>query len=98
MNERIRKLAEQAGAKFIPGHTNNQGVCFGQEWDTSSLDPEKFAELIARECMSLMNDERDYYSKPGAYEPESYYIRCAAKEDAFDAAASLIKNHFGVEE
>lgn len=41
MNERIRKLAEQANLEIDPAHPDhNQQVL------------EKFAELIVRECMS----------------------------------------------
>ena len=43
MNERIKKLAEQATTYIDP--SANDGVC----WD---FDKEKFAELIVGECMS----------------------------------------------
>jgi hypothetical protein len=43
MNERIKKLAEQATTYIDP--SANDGVC----WD---FDKEKFAELIIKECMS----------------------------------------------
>ena len=51
MNERIQKLAEQAG--FFPeldyDHTG---------WHAAGHDPlfEKFAELIVRECLSYAKD------------------------------------------
>ena len=45
MNERIKKLAEQATTYIDP--SANDGVC----WD---FDKEKFAELIVRECAELM--------------------------------------------
>lgn len=88
MNERIQALAEQAG--------------YNPVWSTKAdkeehFDLEKFAELIVRECASLMESEKDYYSKPGSYESREYYERMAAKEDAFDDAAHMIKSHFGVE-
>ena len=83
MNERIRELAEQAEL--------NTTLLFNKE------KLEKFAELIVKECMSLMNQEREGYAKPSQYQSREYYERFAAKEDAFDDAAHIIKNHFGVE-
>ncbi len=83
MNERIKKLAEQATTEEHDGFRY--------------FDKAKFAELIVRECASLMESEKDYYSKPGPYESREYYERMAAKEDAFDDAAHMIKSHFGVE-
>lgn len=46
MNERIRKLAEQAG--IIPGIMGLNRF--------THFDPEKFAELIVWECISMAND------------------------------------------
>ena len=43
MNERIKKLAEQATTYIDP--SANDGVCW-------NFDKEKFAELIVGECMS----------------------------------------------
>ena len=50
MNERIRELAEQAG--FIPGIMGLNRFTY--------FDPEKFAEMIVRECekVSLKNSHR----------------------------------------
>jgi len=88
MNKRIRELVKQA---TLPGYM------LGESYVQSRLDEQKFAELIVRECASLMESEKDYYSKPGSYESREYYERMAAKEDAFDDAAHMIKSHFGVE-
>ena len=57
---------------------------------------EKFAELIVKECVSLMDNEKEYYANPGSYESREYYERMQAKEDAFDDAAHIIKSHFGL--
>jgi hypothetical protein len=83
MNERIRKLALQCWENRPEGQLH--------------FDNEKFALLIVRECMSLMDAEKEYCSKPGMYESREYYERMRAKEDAFEDAASIIKSHFGVE-
>jgi hypothetical protein len=85
MNERILELAKQAGLKF-PSETAMSPVEL------------KFAELIVQECASLMNAEKEYYSKPGTYESLEVYDRMATKENAFEDAASIIKSRFGVEE
>ena len=47
MNERIKKLAEQATTYIEP--SANDGVC----WD---FDKEKFAELIVKECAGLFSN------------------------------------------
>ena len=46
MNERIRELAEQAGAAFPP------------ETDLSPVE-QRFAELIVKECLTLADTIRD---------------------------------------
>ena len=58
MNERIRELAEQAG--FIPGIMGLNRYTY--------FDPEKFAELIVRECMRVVED---YYMDPCSYADEA---------------------------
>jgi hypothetical protein len=85
MNELILELAKKAGLKF-PSETAMSPVEL------------KFAELIVQECASLMNAEKEYYSKPGTYESLEVYDRMATKENAFEDAASIIKSRFGVEE
>ena len=48
MNERIKKLAEQATTYIEPTSTSGEGWIF---------DKEKFAELIVLECMKLNSKE-----------------------------------------
>jgi hypothetical protein len=72
MNEQIRQLAEQATHKAIwPGDP-----------DAGDLNAEKFAELIVRKCIDILDDEDD-----GELTGRSVRI-----------AAIRIKQHFGVEE
>lgn len=48
MNERIRKLAEQAGLEF----DDDEALEFGKQiYYVTKEDMEKFAELIVRECV-----------------------------------------------
>ena len=52
MNERIRLLAEQAGLRFTQLMSNPMvPVVDGKETDL-----EKFAELIVRECIDVVED------------------------------------------
>jgi hypothetical protein len=54
MNERIKELAEQAG--FVDKGSNHTAYM--------SFDHEKFAELIVRDCMDVV----DGYTKPRTFE------------------------------
>ena len=78
MNERIRKLAEEAQIWIADFN--------GQRWE---IDPEKFAELIIRECMEVA-----VYKDSGYMHPADVAGYMAAGRST---AASLIKQHFGVE-
>jgi hypothetical protein len=60
MNERIRELAEQAGATLEKGYIE---LSDGQlmlsdnvDLDKSNLDLEKFAELIVEECVGIADE------------------------------------------
>ena len=79
MNERIRKLAEQAGFQYI----KDEGIGWAGNYNASLP---KFAELIVRECIQVVDDMAD---------PEE-------DSDLFvwvlHNASEKIKQHFGVEE
>lgn len=68
MNERIRQLAEQAGA-YMPGV---MGLDAGHpEVGFQSKESfEKFAELIVKECMKL---NHEYFSDEDPYSIDSLY-------------------------
>jgi len=51
MNERIEKLAEQAGYKHPDA--------VGTSEDYAYFDHEKFAELIVKECANFLKDKLD---------------------------------------
>jgi len=72
MNKLLQKLAEQCRTEYRDGHG-----CFVEQFDE-----EKFAELIVRECLDIVN--RHEYSYHEA--------------DPLWETAQLIKQHFGVEE
>ena len=58
MNQRIRELAEQAGAVVDEGPLAF-AVVFGE-----MTDFEKFAELIVRECIGMVENEASQYAEP----------------------------------
>ena len=50
MNERIKELWSQAGGNYDGGNQHT--------WPQYTIDdPEKFAELIVRECIKTYNDD-----------------------------------------
>ena len=83
MNERIRELALQANpaSKEIYESDNWEYNCAA--WCAQDL--EKFAELIVRECVKVVDDMAD------PEDSERYFW-------AIQNASQKIKQHFGVEE
>ena len=78
MNERINQLAEEAGIAIW-----GDAVYMYHPTDTLDSDTlKKFAELIVRECLDILDDEDDS-------ELAGRSVRIAAIR---------IKKHFGVEE
>ena len=77
MNERIQKLAEQAGYK----HPDAVGKCE----DYAYFDHEKFAELIVKECVGVVEGGRFLHDQA----PTAVFAR---------ECSDAIKRHFGVEE
>ena len=78
MNERIKELAEQAGW----GKGETQDDCMA----CSTFDPEKFADLIVRECVTVMYDDAiERKVPPDINQAPTHY------------AVAVLK-HFGVEE
>lgn len=92
MNERIRELAEQAGATTI---------LFNKEGHYHIIKPElqKFAELIIQECIHLATETEASYSliRRGTFDFNEKNIY-AEGEVAAKAVATKIKQHFGFEE
>ena len=75
MNERIKELAKESGYVYHVGGTIPY-------FEFSNNQLEKFAELIVRECLVIVN-RKEY----------SYH-----EADPLWETAELIKEHFGVEE
>jgi len=87
MNERIKAIAEQAGDYVNEVYTPPvRSKTPGKIWEDGHIDwhtqfNEKFAELIVKDCLDIVN--RHEYSYHEA--------------DPLWETAQLIKEHFGVE-
>jgi len=57
MNERIKELAERAGLKHHNWITNESNITDGDFKYPRLEDYEKFAELLIRECMSVIGEK-----------------------------------------
>ena len=84
MNEQlIREIANQASTHAEDSVDYYNGIGNdGLSWEAKILKARdlKFTELIVRECVSLMESEKDYYSDPIAYESREYYERMRLKK------------------
>ena len=86
MNERIKKLAEQAALRFTQLMSNPMvPVVDGKETDL-----EKFAELIVKECLDIAFEVR---GKPAT---DTHYV--IGYDRACEKMIDAIKESYGVEE
>lgn len=83
MNERIKELAEQAGAETWSRAPMRAitGLAFTDE------NLEKFAELIVQECLLALEPD-----------PMAPAINYDVEQKFYQRSADKIKKHFGVEE
>jgi hypothetical protein len=89
MNERIKKLAEQAGLRFTQLMSNPMvPVVDGKETDL-----EKFAELLIKECISIVEEQKECLHEEQQY----WHDRDYGYEMAVNDASMGIKQFFGVE-
>ena len=88
MNERIRLLAEQAGLL----HKQIGPTLETRHMKKKEQDLEKFAELIVRDCLDIVNrHEYSYHEADPLWETDQLI------KEHFGVDAQLIKEHFGVE-
>jgi hypothetical protein len=86
MNERIKELWSQAGGHYNSGNQHT--------WPQYTIDdPEKFAELIVKECADIINHRADTCSDWLDSVKANEAVREGQRE-----CAKTIKEHFGVEE
>jgi hypothetical protein len=87
MNERIKELWTQAGGHYNSGNQHT--------WPEYTIDdPEKFAELIVRECLSIVDEQKECLHEEQQYWHDRDYGYALAVDDA----SKGIKQFFGVEE
>ena len=89
MNERIGKLAVEAGAHWEHGDWNMPSAVYFSEKDL-----EKFAELIVKECISIVDEQKECLHEEQKY----WHDRDYGYEMAVNDASNGIKQFFGVEE
>ena len=88
MNEKIKELAEQAG--FIVD--NNKIITMKQN---NTIEFEKFAELIVKECMAQIKEVKELSLPYNANREQAYEF---GYDDGMTVAINTIEEHFGVEE
>ena len=90
MNERIKQLAEQAD-KFAK--ENKTQTISGPGNNYFELFHEKFAELIIKECISIVEEQKECLHEEQQY----WHDRDYGYEMAVNDASMGIKQFFGVE-
>jgi hypothetical protein len=90
MNERIRELALQA--QKVVGYTD------GGYTEIKALDQEKFAELIVRECIGILETEIELVKGYKSTACNDFDVRWhKGKIEHFAKLIEKNKKHFGVE-
>ena len=92
MNERIRQLWSQAGGHYNSGNQHT--------WPEYTIDdPKKFAELIVREFVSIVEEEIKLVEEFKSTAVKADVIKChTSKIWHFHKLIDKSKKHFGVEE
>ena len=87
MNERIQKLAQQAGFMIWKDEEWNPGdvIDWGSRYDN---ELEKFAELLVRECLEQIDEIRDGCEKDNEHQQAL----------GADWSGLAVARHFGVSE
>ena len=90
MNERIQELWSQAGGNYDGGNQHT--------WPQYTIDdPEKFAELIVRECAALAKSKSEHIrSMETDDRGDQMQIRSLAWQ--FEEFGYKIKKHFGIDQ
>ena len=92
MNERIRELAEQATT--IVDTVNSQGYSSSY----AKFDREKFAELIVKECVGILETEITDVLAPKTIFNQDEWDKNNMCFTLLVNMITLTKEHFGVEE
>jgi len=94
MNERIRQLADEAGLNYHNWMTNESNINDGDFKYPRLEDYKKFAELIVRECITIVDEQKECLHEEQQYWHDRDYGYALAVDDA----SKGIKQFFGVEE
>jgi hypothetical protein len=94
MNERIQQLAEQAGLNYHNWMTNESNIIDGDFKYPRLEDYKKFAELIVKECITIVDEQKECLHEEQQYWHDRDYGYALAVDDA----SKGIKQFFGVEE
>jgi hypothetical protein len=84
MNERIKELEQQCWSHRVDGALVDGQLHF---------DTQKFAELIVRECINIVEEQKECLHEEQKYWHDRDYGYALAVDDASNG----IKQHFGVE-
>ena len=90
MNERIKELIKQAQVNDLAIDTN------GDPYDVKRLDPEKFAELIVRECMRQVEEQYKPVLEDEVMMKDTHwdgYVQCGV-----DSYVAIREHFYGEEE
>lgn len=90
MNERIKQLAEEAGVVFVPATTCYFGDTYPASMLTDRIDVKKFAQLIVRECVMIIEHGMDHTEYNDS---EKSMVELEAQR----WCRTAIKEHFGVD-
>ena len=85
MNERIKELEKQCWSHRVNGRLVDGQLHF---------DTQKFAELIVKECISIVDEQKECLHEEQKY----WHDRDYGYEMAVNDASKGIKQFFGVEE
>lgn len=100
MNERIKKLAEQAGL-VQGGWANAHPVKIWKEDPDNPGSLEKFAQLLVAECVNVLDPDGEYTAKyKHSHTPGPDGLRTVLSQEHFYEmmAANKLKKHFGAAE
>lgn len=86
MNEKIKTLAEQAGADLIDERPELQ-----------DMDLEKFAELIVKECANICITQNLSMLSLDELNTSSFNIQQLVTKSCGEQLSKTIKKHFGVD-
>ena len=101
MNKRIRELAEQAGEYVNEVYTPPvRSKTPGKIWEDGHVDwheqfNQKFAELIVRECLSIIDRRKRWIDNENG---NTDNLWTHGYEKAINHCSMFIKEYFGVEE